>query len=84
MSNATTLYDASFSIGGHPITWRDTFGTAFAVHTVVKGLRRRAWAWAIGIVGYVLSFADLAVGGLLVRVEASRVEVPREQHRVEA
>jgi len=56
MSLATTLYDASVTIAGHPITWREILGNAFGFASAIGGLRRRVWAWPVGIVGNVLLF----------------------------
>jgi len=56
MSLATTLYDAHLTIGGHPITWREILGNGFVFASAVGGLRRRVWAWPVGIVGNVLLF----------------------------
>ena len=54
MSLASTLYDAHLTIAGHPITWREILGNAFGFASAVGGLRRRVWAWPVGIVGNVL------------------------------
>jgi nicotinamide mononucleotide transporter len=56
MSLASTLYDAQLTIAGHPITWREILGNAFGFASAVGGLRRRVWAWPVGIVGNVLLF----------------------------
>ena len=56
MSLAETLYDAHLTIAGHPITWREILGNAFGFASAVGGLRRRVWAWPVGIVGNVLLF----------------------------
>ena len=57
MSVLNWLYDASITIGGHPITWREILGNAFGMASAVGGLRRRVWAWPIGIVGNALLFS---------------------------
>jgi len=57
MSLVSTLYDAHLTIGGHPITWREILGNAFGFASAVGGLRRRVWAWPVGIVGNVLLFS---------------------------
>jgi nicotinamide mononucleotide transporter len=51
-----TAYDAHLTIGGHPITWREIIGNAFGFASAIGGLRRRVWAWPVGIVGNVLLF----------------------------
>jgi nicotinamide mononucleotide transporter len=56
MSLAQTLYDSHLTISGHPITWREILGNAFGFASAVGGLRRRVWAWPVGIVGNVLLF----------------------------
>jgi nicotinamide mononucleotide transporter len=57
MSVLNWLYDASITIGGHPITWREILGNAFGMASAVGGLRRRVWAWPVGIVGNALLFS---------------------------
>jgi nicotinamide mononucleotide transporter len=56
MSIVSALYDAHLTIAGHPITWREILGNAFGFASAVGGLRRRVWAWPVGIVGNVLLF----------------------------
>jgi nicotinamide mononucleotide transporter len=56
MSLFTSLYDAHLTISGHDITWREIIGNAFGLASAVGGMRRRVWAWPIGIVGNVLLF----------------------------
>jgi nicotinamide mononucleotide transporter len=56
MSLFQTLYDAHLTIGGHQITWREIIGNAFGFASAIGGLRRRVWAWPVGIVGNVLLF----------------------------
>ena len=51
------LYDAQVTIAGHPITWREILGNGFGFASAVGGLRRRVWAWPVGIVGNVLLFS---------------------------
>jgi nicotinamide mononucleotide transporter len=56
MSAFETLYDAHLIIGGHDIFWREIIGNAFGFASAVGGLRRRVWAWPVGIVGNLLLF----------------------------
>ncbi|MFD1826862.1 MULTISPECIES: nicotinamide riboside transporter PnuC [Mumia] len=66
MSLLTTLYDAHLTIGGHPIAWREIIGNLFGLASAVGGMRRRVWAWPVGIVGNVLLFTvflGTALGG---------------------
>ncbi|HET7280468.1 MAG TPA: nicotinamide mononucleotide transporter family protein [Dermatophilaceae bacterium] len=50
------LYEAQLTIGGHAITWREIIGNAFGFASAIGGLRRRVWAWPVGILGNVLLF----------------------------
>jgi nicotinamide mononucleotide transporter len=56
MSVLDWLYDAQVTVAGHPITWREILGNAFGFASAVGGLRRKVWAWPVGIVGNVLLF----------------------------
>jgi nicotinamide mononucleotide transporter len=56
MNLFSRLYEAHLTIGGHPITWREIVGNAFGFASAIGGLRRRVWAWPIGIVGNLLLF----------------------------
>jgi nicotinamide mononucleotide transporter len=51
-----TLYDAHLTIAGHDITWREIIGNGFGFASAIGGLRRRVWAWPVGIIGNVLLF----------------------------
>jgi nicotinamide mononucleotide transporter len=51
-----TLYDAHLTISGHEITWREIIGNVFGFASAIGGLRRRVWAWPVGIVGNVFLF----------------------------
>ena len=50
------LYEAHVTIGGHDIAWREIIGNGFGFASAIGGLRRRVWAWPVGIVGNVLLF----------------------------
>jgi nicotinamide mononucleotide transporter len=56
MSFMSDLYNAQLTIAGHGITWREIVGNAFGFASAIGGLRRRVWAWPVGIVGNVLLF----------------------------
>ena len=56
MSVFQTLYDAHLTVVGHDITWREILGNAFGFASAIGGLRRRVWAWPVGIVGNALLF----------------------------
>jgi nicotinamide mononucleotide transporter len=50
------LFNAQLTIGGHPILWREIVGNLFGFASALGGMRRRVWAWPVGIVGNVLLF----------------------------
>jgi nicotinamide mononucleotide transporter len=50
------VYNAHLVIASHPITYREIVGNGFGLASAVGGLRRRVWAWPVGIVGNVLLF----------------------------
>jgi len=51
------LFDAEISFGqDQHILWREVVGNAFGLASAVGGMRRRVWAWPVGIVGNVLLF----------------------------
>ncbi|HEY7044900.1 MAG TPA: nicotinamide riboside transporter PnuC [Nocardioidaceae bacterium] len=56
MSLFQTAYDAHLTISGHEITWREIIGNAFGFASAIGGLKRRVWAWPVGIIGNVLLF----------------------------
>ena len=50
------LFDAQLSIAGHPIFWREVVGNIFGFASAIGGMRRRVWAWPVGIVGNAILF----------------------------
>ena len=50
------LFDAQLVIGDQVILWREIVGNAFGLASAVGGMRRKVWAWPVGIVGNVLLF----------------------------
>jgi len=50
------LFDATVSVAGQEVLWREIVGNLFGLASAVGGLRRRVWAWPVGIVGNVLLF----------------------------
>ncbi len=50
------LFEAQLSIGSQQILWREVVGNAFGFASAIGGMRRRVWAWPVGIVGNVLLF----------------------------
>ena len=56
MSFLERVFDAQLSIFGQPILWREIVGNGFGFASAIGGLRRRVWAWPVGIIGNVLLF----------------------------
>ncbi len=56
MNPVEWLFDAELHIGGSTILWREIIGNLFGLASAVGGMRRRVWAWPVGIVGNVLLF----------------------------
>jgi nicotinamide mononucleotide transporter len=50
------LFDAQLHIGSQVVLWREVIGNAFGLASALGGMRRRVWAWPVGIVGNVLLF----------------------------
>jgi nicotinamide mononucleotide transporter len=50
------LFGSELVIAGAPILVREIVGNAFGIASAIGGMRRRVWAWPIGIVGNVLLF----------------------------
>ncbi|MBC7724855.1 MAG: nicotinamide mononucleotide transporter, partial [Burkholderiaceae bacterium] len=56
MNPVEWLFDAQFTIGAQSILWREVVGNVFGLASALGGMRRRVWAWPVGIVGNVLLF----------------------------
>ena len=48
------LFEAQLDIGSKHILWREIIGNAFGLASALGGMRRKVWAWPVGIVGNVL------------------------------
>nr|AGU11691.1 Nicotinamide mononucleotide transporter [uncultured organism] len=48
------LFDAQLVIGSQTILWREVVGNVFGLASALGGMRRRAWAWPVGIIGNAL------------------------------
>ena len=57
------LFDAQLVVAGHPVLWREVVGNLFGLASALGGMRRRIWAWPVGIVGNVLLFT-VFLGGV--------------------
>jgi len=56
MSLLERVFDAQLSIFGQAILWREIVGNGFGFASAIGGLRRRVWAWPVGIIGNVILF----------------------------
>jgi nicotinamide mononucleotide transporter len=50
------LFDAQLRIGDQVVLWREIVGNLFGLASALGGMRRKVWAWPVGIVGNVLLF----------------------------
>jgi nicotinamide mononucleotide transporter len=50
------LFEAQLTIGSQHILWREVVGNGFGFASAIGGMRRRVWAWPVGIVGNALLF----------------------------
>ena len=50
------FFGATLTIAGHDILWREVIGNGFGLFSALGGLRRRVWAWPVGIIGNVMLF----------------------------
>ena len=50
------LFEAQLDFGSKHILWREIIGNAFGLASALGGMRRKVWAWPVGIVGNVLLF----------------------------
>ena len=67
MDFLTKLLQAQINFGdNHFILWREVVGNLFGLASALGGMRRRVWAWPVGVVGNVLLFTVFlgsAIGG---------------------
>ncbi|MEV6277508.1 nicotinamide riboside transporter PnuC [Nocardia sp. NPDC051832] len=63
MNPIYALLDAKLHIAGSEILWREVIGNGFGLASAVGGMRRRVWAWPVGIAGNALLFT-VFVGGV--------------------
>jgi nicotinamide mononucleotide transporter len=50
------LFDAQLHIGDQAVLWREVIGNLFGLASALGGMRRKVWAWPVGIVGNALLF----------------------------
>lgn len=58
------LLEGSITVGSSAILVREVVGNGFGLVSAVGGMRRRVWAWPVGIAGNLLLFT-VFVGGIL-------------------
>ncbi|PZR52131.1 nicotinamide riboside transporter PnuC [Xylanimonas oleitrophica] len=56
MSVIEWLFSATFHIGDQQLLWREVIGNVFGLASALGGMRRKVWAWPVGIVGNLLLF----------------------------
>lgn len=56
MSLLERLFAAQLELGGQSILWRELIGNLFGFASAIGGMRRKVWAWPVGILGNVLLF----------------------------
>jgi nicotinamide mononucleotide transporter len=50
------LFDAQIVLGDQRVLWREVIGNAFGLASALGGMRRKVWAWPVGLVGNALLF----------------------------
>lgn len=50
------LFDAQLVIGDQTVLWREIIGNVFGLLSALGGMRRKVWAWPVGIAGNLLLF----------------------------
>jgi nicotinamide mononucleotide transporter len=50
------LQHESVTVAGYPLPWIEVVGNLFGFASAILGMRRRVWAWPIGIIGNLLLF----------------------------
>ena len=63
------LLDAQLHVGGSSILWREIVGNGFGLASAVLGMRRRVWAWPVGMAGNALLFT-VFLGGVFATPQA--------------
>ncbi len=63
MNLLTQLVDATITIGGTPILWREIIGNGFGLASAIGGMKRVVWAWPVGIAGNLILFT-VFLGGV--------------------
>ena len=48
------LFDAQIHVGDQSLLVREVLGNAFGLASALGGMRRKVWAWPVGILGNLL------------------------------
>lgn len=64
MNGLEWLLEGSITVGSSAILVREIVGNGFGLLSAVGGMRRRVWAWPVGIAGNLVLFT-VFVGGIL-------------------
>ncbi|MGF0118240.1 nicotinamide riboside transporter PnuC [Promicromonospora sp. Marseille-Q5078] len=51
-----TFFNATLTIGDQALLWREIVGNLFGLASALGGMRRKVWAWPVGIVGNLVLF----------------------------
>lgn len=63
------LLEGSITVGSSAILVREVVGNGFGLASAIGGMRRRLWAWPVGIIGNVVLFT-VFVGGIFDKPQA--------------
>lgn len=63
------LLDARLDVLGSQILWREIVGNGFGLASAIFGMRRRVWAWPVGMAGNLLLFT-VFLGGVFATPQA--------------
>ena len=66
------LFDAQLVIGDQTVLWREVIGNVFGLLSALGGMRRKVWAWPVGIAGNALLFHARQ---LMSQVDTMRAEL---------
>ena len=48
------LQHESITVAGYPLPWIEVIGSLFGFAAAILGMRRKVWAWPVGIIGNLL------------------------------
>ncbi|MFI2102843.1 nicotinamide riboside transporter PnuC [Isoptericola sp. NPDC019693] len=56
MDAIDAFFNATLTIGDQHMSWREIVGNLFGLASALGGMRRKVWAWPVGIVGNLVLF----------------------------